>query len=79
MFFNLGNIIENEIIGLTKLALKGNESFECIADNGIGDILRKVITIYFSGKNFIESSNLTACEYHIESQAMCGAIDPIRL
>jgi hypothetical protein len=53
MFFNLGNIIENEIIGLTKLTLKGNESFECIADNGIGDILRKVVTIYFSGKTFI--------------------------
>jgi hypothetical protein len=78
MFFNSGNVIDNEIIGLTKLTLKGNESFECIADNGIGDILRKVVTIYFSGETFIESSDLTACEYHIESQAMCGAIDPIK-
>jgi hypothetical protein len=60
------------------LAIKNIETFECIADNGIGDVLRKVVTIYFSGKTFIESSDLTACEYHIESQAMCGAIDPIK-
>ncbi len=58
--------------------MKGNESLECIADNGIGDVLRKVVTIYFSGKTFIETSDLTACEYHIESQAMCGAIDSIK-
>ncbi len=77
-FSNSGNIIENEIIDLSKLSLKGNESFECVADNGIGDLLRKVITIYFSGKTFIESSDLAACEYHIEYQAMCGAIDPIK-
>jgi hypothetical protein len=58
--------------------MKGNESLECVADNGIGDMLRKVVNIYFSGKTFIETSDLTACEYHIESQAMCGAIDSIK-
>jgi hypothetical protein len=58
--------------------MKGNESLECVADNGIGDVLRKVVTIYFSGKTFIEISDLAAYEYHIESQAMCGAIDSIK-
>ncbi len=68
-----GNVIENEIIELSKLKLKSVESYECIVDNGIGDMLRKVITIYFSGKTFIESSDLTASQYHIESHAKCGA------
>ncbi len=53
--------------------MKGNESFECIADNGIGDVLRKVVNIYFSGKTFIESSDLTANEYQIYYNAKCGA------
>jgi hypothetical protein len=57
------------------LKLKSVESYECIADNGIGDVLRKVVTIYFSGKTFVKSSDLAACEYHIESHTMCGAID----
>ncbi len=60
------------------MKLKSVESYECIADNGIGDVLRKVVTIYFSGKTFIETSDLAACEYHIESHAMCGAIDSIK-
>ncbi len=55
------------------MKLKSVESYECIVDNGIGDMLRKVITIYFSGKTFIESSDLTASQYHIESHAKCGA------
>jgi len=58
--------------------MKGNESLECVADNGIGDVLRKAVTIYFSGKTFIESSDLAACKYHIESHTMCGAIDSIK-
>jgi hypothetical protein len=58
---------------LSKIALKGSDSYECVADNGIGDVLRKVVNIYFSGKTFIESSNLTANEYQIDSHAKCGA------
>jgi hypothetical protein len=52
-----GNLIENEMIELSKLKLKSVESYECIADNGIGDVLRKVVTIYFSGKTFVKSSD----------------------
>jgi hypothetical protein len=70
---SLGNVIENELIELSKLKLKSVESYECIADNGIGDVLRKVVTIYFSGKTFVKSSDLTASQYHIESHAKCGA------
>jgi hypothetical protein len=33
---------------------------------------------FISVVRLIESSDLAACEYHIESQAMCGAIDPIK-
>jgi hypothetical protein len=66
------------MIELSKLKLKSVESYECIADNGIGDVLRKIVTIYFSGKTFVNSSDLTASEYHIESHTMCGAIDPIK-
>jgi len=58
---------------LSKIALKSSDSYECVADNGIGDVLRKVVNIYFSGKTFIESSNLTANEYQIDSHAKCGA------
>ncbi len=39
------------------MSLKGNESFECIADNGIGDILRKTISIYLRGITFAKSSD----------------------
>ncbi len=70
-----GNVIENELIELSKLKLKSVESYECIVDNGIGDVLRKIVTIYFSGKTFVNSSDLTASQYHIESHTMCGAID----
>ncbi len=37
--------------------MKGNESLECVADNGIGDVLRKFVTISFSGKTFAKSSD----------------------
>jgi hypothetical protein len=57
IFSNSGNIIENEIIELSKLSLKSNESFECIADNGIGDILRKTISIYLRGITFAKCSD----------------------
>ncbi len=57
IFSNSGNIIENEIIELSKLLLRGNESFECIADNGIGDILRKTISIYLRGITFAKCSD----------------------
>ena len=39
-------------MNLSKFATNSIETYECIADNGIGDALRKVITIYFSGKNW---------------------------
>jgi hypothetical protein len=35
--------------------------------------LRKTISVRFRGKKFIWTAKL----YQIESQAMCGAIDPI--
>jgi hypothetical protein len=47
----LGSIINSEILNLKKNSANNNEKFECIADNGIGDVLRKVVNIYFSGKN----------------------------
>jgi len=52
MFVESGNVIESEIIELSKLKLKGVDSYECIVDNGLGDTLRKVVTIHFSGKTF---------------------------
>jgi hypothetical protein len=75
----LGNIIENEVLKLSKIALKSSDSYECVADNGIGDQLRKVVNIYFSGKTFIESSDSTASQYQIDSQAKCGAFVVLKI
>lgn len=53
-----GNTIENEVLDLSKL-IKNEKNgrqtlqYECIADNGIGDALRKTITVSYNGKNFI--------------------------
>jgi hypothetical protein len=44
-------------LNLQKFKTNSVETYECVADNGIGDALRKTITIYFSGKNFIKSSD----------------------
>jgi hypothetical protein len=44
-------------LNLPKFTTNSIETYECIADNGIGDALRKTMTIYFSGKNFIKSSD----------------------
>ena len=41
---DLGKLIKNEKNGQQTL------SFECVADNGIGDALRKSITISYNGK-----------------------------
>jgi len=52
--FYSGNIYEGEILTLPKFTSKTLtvDKYECIADNGIGDTLRKVITIHLRGKNF---------------------------
>ncbi len=47
----LGNVIEGQVLNVAKIRRAGIETYECIADNGIGDTLRKTITINFSGKN----------------------------
>jgi hypothetical protein len=46
----LGNVIEGQVLNVAKIRRAGIETYECIADNGIGDTLRKTITINFSGK-----------------------------
>ena len=60
-FTKLGNYFEGETISLNRMNLKGNENFECIADNGVGEAIRKVLIIEFSGEqsslNFL---NITA-------------------
>ena len=50
-----GKTVENEILDLSKL-IKNEKNgrqtltFECVADNGIGEALRKSITISYNGK-----------------------------
>lgn len=51
-----GKTIESEVLDLGKLI--GNDksnrqasTYECVADNGVGDALRKRITISFNGKS----------------------------
>ena len=46
----LGKVFESEVIELSKLSFRGSDSFECIADNGIGSAIRKSVNIVFSGK-----------------------------
>jgi len=60
-------------LNLPKFSTNSVETYECLADNGIGDALRKTINIYFSGKTSDKSSDLTARKYKIESKAKCGA------
>jgi hypothetical protein len=50
--FLLGITIESETLRLTKLmlmSLKSKDRFECIADNGVDEKLRKVIKIIVKG------------------------------
>jgi len=51
--FYSGDIFEGEVLTLPKFTSKtlAVDKFECIADNGIGDTLKKVITIHLRGKN----------------------------
>ena len=50
-----GKTIENEVLDLGKL-IKNEKNgrqtltYECVADNGIGDALRKSITISYNGE-----------------------------
>lgn len=46
-----GKIIEGESIIVSKL-MSSIETYECVAENGVGDTLRKVVKISFSGKKF---------------------------
>ncbi len=73
--FCSGDIFEGEILALPKFFSKklSVDKYECVVDNVIGDTLRKTISVRFRGKKFIWTAKL----YQIESQAMCGAIDPI--
>ncbi len=41
-------------MNLPKFTTNSIETYECVADNGIGDALRKTITIYFSGKTSLK-------------------------
>ncbi len=52
-----GDTTEGETLNLQKFKTNSVETYECVADNGIGDALRKTITIYFSGKLFMKSSD----------------------
>jgi len=50
-----GKTIEGEVLDLGKLIKhekngRQTQTYECIADNGIGDALRKSITISYNGK-----------------------------
>lgn len=50
-----GKRIDNEVLNLNQLIKSeknGRQSlqFECVADNGIGDALRKTITVSYNGK-----------------------------
>ena len=47
-----GTVIEGEILNLAKHRRGSSETYECVADNGIGDSLRKTINVFFSGKSF---------------------------
>jgi hypothetical protein len=53
LFFNSGDSFEGEILTLPKFTVKTVVKYECIADNGLGDTLRKSITIHLRGKSFI--------------------------
>ena len=46
-----GNVIEGEILKVAKLRTDRSDTYECVADNGIGDSLRKTINVFFSGKH----------------------------
>jgi hypothetical protein len=50
-----GDVSEGEILNIPKFDLKTFSvvKYECVADNGIGDTLRKTITIHLRGKSFI--------------------------
>ncbi len=50
-----GDVFEGEILNIPKFDLKTLSvvKYECVADNGIGDTLRKTITIHLRGKSFI--------------------------
>jgi len=50
--FSSGDVFEGEILSLPKMTVNTIDKYECLADNGVGDALRKVITIHFSGENF---------------------------
>jgi len=45
----IGVVTENELLDLSKFTTTASDTYECIADNGIGDALHKTITIYLSG------------------------------
>jgi hypothetical protein len=47
-----GTVIEGEILKVAKYRTGSTETYECVADNGIGDSLRKTINVFFSGKSF---------------------------
>jgi len=52
----IGNVVEGEILNVAKFRTGSIETYECIADNGIGDALRKKVTINFSGETSYFSS-----------------------
>jgi hypothetical protein len=51
--------------------MAGNEAkFQCIADNGLNENLRKEITVFVNGMNFFINENKRS---NIELLAKCGA------
>jgi len=53
--FCSGDVFEGEILTLPKFISKklSVDKYECVVDNGIGDTLRKTISVRFKGKSFI--------------------------
>jgi hypothetical protein len=53
--FCSGDVSEGEVLTLPKFISKklSVDKYECVVDNGIGDTLRKTISVRFRGKSFI--------------------------
>lgn len=51
-----GITIESEYLDVNKYRTANVDSYECLADNGVGEPLRKSIKVSFMGKFFSKSS-----------------------
>lgn len=51
--FNLGITIESEYLDVNKYRSANVDTYECVADNGVGESLRKSIKVSFMGKFFL--------------------------